>query len=90
MHKNAAVADPLANYTVLDCGFELIDSYVQMLNVMLNGLNVNKFLKVQKMKIIHSWNIVKMNMLKRKMKVTDDEGSEGDSDRDDDNMDDQD
>ena len=28
LYKNAAVADPLANYTLLDCGFELIDGYV--------------------------------------------------------------
>ena len=28
LYKNVAVADPLANYTLLDCGFELIDGYV--------------------------------------------------------------
>ena len=27
LYKNAAVADPLANYTLRDYGFELIDSY---------------------------------------------------------------
>ena len=29
-YKNAAVADPLANYTQLDYGFELIDNYVHV------------------------------------------------------------
>ena len=28
LYKKAAVADPLANYTLLDYGFELINSYV--------------------------------------------------------------
>ena len=28
LYKNVAVADPLANYTLLDRGFELIDGYV--------------------------------------------------------------
>ena len=63
LYKNGAVADPLANYIRLDCGFDLIDDYVHI-----NGLAVNKFLKVQKMVTIQSWNIVIMNMLKRKMK----------------------
>ena len=30
LYKNAAVADPLANYTLLDYGFELIDNYVHV------------------------------------------------------------
>ena len=29
LYKNAALADPLANYTVLGYGFELIDGYVK-------------------------------------------------------------
>ena len=29
LYKNAAVADPLANYSLLDYGFELIDGYVK-------------------------------------------------------------
>ena len=30
LYKNAAVADPLANYTILDYGFELIGNYVHV------------------------------------------------------------
>ena len=63
LYKNAAVADPLGNYTLLDYGFELIDNYVHV-----NDLMVKKFLKAQKMTTIQSWNIVTMNMLNRKMK----------------------
>ena len=63
LFQNAAVADPLGNYTLLDYGFELIDNYVHV-----NDLTVKKFLKAQKMTTIQSWNIVTMNMLKRKMK----------------------
>ena len=30
LYKNAAVADPLANNTILDPGFEFIDNYVHI------------------------------------------------------------
>ena len=32
LYKNAAVTDHLANYTLLDYGFELIDSYLKWSN----------------------------------------------------------
>ena len=31
LYKNAAVVDPLANYTLLDYGFEFIDGYVHVI-----------------------------------------------------------
>ena len=64
MYKNATVADPIAKYTILDYGFELIDAMY-----MLNGLAVCKFLKVHKMTAVQSWNIKTMNVLKRNMKL---------------------
>ena len=64
MYKNATVADPIAKYTILDYGFELIDAMY-----MLNGLAVCKFLKAHKMTAVQSWNIKTMNVLKRNMKL---------------------
>ena len=62
-YRNAAVADHLANYTLLDYRFELIGGLY-----MFNLLTKNKFLKGNKIKTTQSWNIVTMNMLKVKMK----------------------
>ena len=53
LYKNAGVANPLANYTLLDYGFELM---------------INNFLKGKKIATIQSWNIVTISMLKRIMK----------------------
>ena len=86
LYKNAAVADPLANYTLLDYGFELIDNYVRI--KWFDGEQVPQGAEDGDNTVMeHSDN----EYVEEEDEVTDDEGSEdGDSDGDDDDMDDQD
>ena len=85
LYKNAAVADPLANYTLLDYGFELIDNYVHV--KWFDSKQVPQAAENDNNTVMeHSDN----EHVEEKDEITDDEGSEdGDSDGDDD-MDDQD
>ena len=87
LYKNVAVADPLANYTLLDYGFALIDNYVHVKwsdveQVPQDAEDDNNIV------MEHSDN----EYVWEEDEVIDDKGSEdGDSDGDDDNdMDDQD
>ena len=84
LYKNAAVADPLANYTLLDYGFELIDNYVNV--KWFDGEQVPQGTDDDDVVMEHSDN----KYVEEEDEVTDDKGSEdGDSDDDDDDMDDQ-
>ena len=84
LYKNAAVADPLANYTLLDYGFELIDSYVCI--KWFDGEEVPQGAEDGDNTVMeHSDN----EYVEEEDEVTDDDESEdGDSDGDDDDMDD--
>ena len=83
LYKNAAVADPLANYTLLDYGFELIDNYVNF--KWFDGEQVPQGTDDDDAVMEHSDN----EYVEEEDEVTDDEESEdGDSDGDDDDMDD--
>ena len=86
LYKNAAVADPLANYALLDYGSELIDNYVQV--KWFNDKQVPPGTEDDEDTVMeHSDN----EYVEEEDEVTDEEGSEdGDSDGDDDDMDDQD
>ena len=84
LYKNAAVADPLANYALLDYGFELIDNYVRI--KWFDGEQVPQGAEDGDNTVMeHSDN----EYVEEEDEVTDDEESEdGDSDGDDDDMDD--
>ena len=86
LYKNAAVADPLANYTLLDYGFELIDNYVHV--KWFDGEQVPQGTEDNDDAVMeHS----DSEYVEEEDEVTDDEGSEdGDSDGDDDDDDDMD
>ena len=85
LYKNTAVADPLANYTLLDYGFELIDGYVHV--KWFDSEQVPQGAENDDDTVMeHSDN----EYVKEEDEVTDDEGSEDGDDHDDDNMDDQD
>ena len=86
LYKNAAVADPLANYTLLDYGFELTDNYVHVKQF--DGEQVPQGAEDGDYTVMeHSDN----EYVEEEDEVTDGKGSEdGDSDGDDDDMDDQD
>ena len=86
LYKNAAVADPLANYTLLDYGFELIDNYVRI--KWFDGEQVPQGAEDGDNTVMeHSDN----EYVEEEDEVADDKGSEdGDSDGDADDMDDQD
>ena len=84
--QNAAVTDPLANYTLLDYGFELIDSYVKWFDTE-QVPQGTKYIDNTVME--HSDN----EYVEEEDELTDDEGSkdvdsDGDGDDDDDDNDD--
>ena len=84
LHKNATVANTFTNYTLVDYGFELIDSYVRV--KWLDSKQVPQSAKGDNDTVMeHSDN----DCIGEKDKITDDKGNEdGDSDGDDDAMDD--
>ena len=90
LYKNAAVADPLANYIRLDCGFDLIDDYVHV--KWFGGEQVSQSAEDGDDTVMeHSDN----EYVEEENEVADDEGSvngdsDGDDNDDDDDMDDQD
>ena len=84
LYKNAAVADPLANYTLLDYGFELIDNYVHV--KWFDSKQVPQAAENDNNTVMeHSDN----EHVEEKDEITDEGSEDGDSDGDDD-MDDQD
>ena len=86
LYKNAAVADSLANYTLLDNGFELIDNYVHV--KWFDGEQVPQGAEDDDDTIMKQSD---NEYVEEEDEVTGDEGSEdGDNDGDDDDMDDQD
>ena len=77
------MTDPLANYTLLDYGFQLIDGYVHV--KWSDGEQVSQGTENDDTVIEHSDN----EYFEEEDEVTDGKGSEdGDSDADDDDMDD--
>ena len=80
-YKDAAVTDPLANYTLLDYGFELIDGYAHVKGS--DGEQVPQGTENDDTVTKHSDN----EYVEEEDEVTDDEGSEdGDNDDNDDDM----
>ena len=84
LYKNATVADPLANYTLLDYGFELTGNYVHVKQF--DGEQVPQGAEDSDYTVMeHSDN----EYVEEEDEVTDDgESEDGDSDGDDDDMDD--